>query len=140
MGTDGENKDKPYDEISDLLKRFYKPDKEIDPDVFWKEVSKKIDSLFHKEIFSEKTFNDKKEVLSDEERYWLGLEEYINNEVSSLKHKTITEHLLNCKECRQNHNDFLDKKKVSSDFYYLNQALSYKSGVGSNNFFNVGFI
>ena len=38
MGTDGENKDKSYDEISNLLKRFYKPDKEIDPDVFLGEV------------------------------------------------------------------------------------------------------
>ena len=119
MGTDGENKDKPYDEISDLLRKYYKPDKETNSDVFWEEVSKKIDSLFHKEIFSEKVSNEEGVVLTEEQRYWLGLEEYINNEVSSLKHKTITEHLLHCKECRQNHNDILDKKKVIYDLYHL---------------------
>ena len=41
MGTDEENKDKPYDEISELLKKHYKPDKEIDPEVFVKEVLNK---------------------------------------------------------------------------------------------------
>lgn len=117
MGTDGENgekgenKDKPYDEISDLLKRFYKPKEEVDQDKFWRDVSNKIDSLFHKELYSEKIVNEQGVIFSDEERYWLGLEEYIKNEVPALKHKNITEHLLKCKECRQNYNDLLDKKK-----------------------------
>lgn len=114
MGTDGEkgeNKDKPYDEISDLLKRFYKPKEEIDQDKFWRDVSNKIDSLFHKELYSDMIVNEQGVIFSDEERYWLGLEEYIKNEVPALKHKNITEHLLKCKECRQNYNDLLDKKK-----------------------------
>ncbi|MBI3590370.1 MAG: hypothetical protein HY094_03195 [Candidatus Melainabacteria bacterium] len=118
MGTDGEKgdgKDKPYDEISEFLKRFYKPEKEIEPEIFWEEVSKKIDSLFHKELQSEKIVNEQGVLLSEEERYWLGLEEYLKNEVSSLKHKAITDHLLHCKVCRQNHNDLLDKKKPMID-------------------------
>lgn len=112
MGTDSENKDKPYDEISELLKRHYKPDKEIDPDVFWSELSTKIDSLFHSELFSQKVQNEEGVMLSEEERYWLGLEEYLRNEISSLKHKTITDHLLICKACRQNYNNLLDKKQT----------------------------
>ncbi len=111
MGTNDENKDKPYDEIGELLKKHYKIEKEIDPDMFWSEVSKKLDSLFHKELYSEKIVNNEGLMLSEEERYCLGLEEYVNNEVSSIKHKLITEHLLKCKECRQNFNSFLDKKK-----------------------------
>ncbi len=114
MGTDEENKDKPYDEISELLKKYYKPSKETDPEDFVKEVLHKIDSLFHKEIFSENSFNKNGEPISDEERYWSGLEEYLNNKVTSLKHKTITDHLLKCKDCRKNYTQLMDKKKVLS--------------------------
>ena len=111
MGTDGENKDKFFDETGELLRKFYKPDKEINQEDFWQEVSKKIDSLFHKEILLEKCLDEQGELLSEEYRYWAGLEEYIRNEVSSLKHKTITDHLLSCNECRKNYTDLLDKKK-----------------------------
>lgn len=114
MGTDEENKDKPYDEISELLKKYYKPDEELDPEEFTKEVLNKIDSLFHKEIFSENCFDGSGEPASDEERYWLGLEEYLTNKTSSLKHKTITDHLLKCKDCRKNYTRLMDKKKVLS--------------------------
>ena len=111
MGTDEENKDKPHDEISKLLRKFYKQDKEMDFQEFWGEVSRKVDSLFHKELFSEKSHNEYGELLSDEERYWLGLEEYVRNEVLSLKHKLITDHLIGCRECRKNYSNMLDKKK-----------------------------
>jgi len=111
MVTDDENKNKPYDEISELLKKYYKPEKELDADLFVEQVTRKIDSLFHKEIFSDKGMSIEGRILSDEERYWLGLEEYINNEVSSLKHKSITDHLLKCSECRQNYDNLLNKKK-----------------------------
>ena len=110
---DDENKNKPYDEIGELLKKHYKPDKRLDSESFTEDVFKKIDSLFHKEIFSEKSTSGAGQLFSDEERYWLGLEEYINNEVSSLKHKAITDHLLKCKECRKNHDAMLDKKKTN---------------------------
>lgn len=115
MGTDDENRDRPFDEISNLLKRHYKPSKEIKADEFWEKVSKKIDSLFHKEVFSKNYKNEDGKMLSDEERYWLGLEEYIKNEVSSLKHKAITDHILMCNDCRKNYVDILDKKKLVSD-------------------------
>ena len=111
MGTDGENKDKYFDETGELLRKFYKPDKETNQEDFWQEVSKKIDSLFHKEILSEKYFDEQGELLPEEYRYWAGMEQYIKNEVSSLKHKTITDHLLSCNECRKNYTDLLDKKK-----------------------------
>ena len=114
MGTDEENKDKPYDEISELLKKHYKPSKEIDPEDFVKEVLNKIDSLFHKEIFSENYFNEDGQPASDEERYWLGLEKYLNNKLPALKHKTITDHLLKCKDCRKNYTNLMNKKKVLS--------------------------
>ena len=114
MGIDDENKDKPCDEISELLKKHYKPDKKLDSDIFAEEVLKKIDSLFHKEIFSENYFNENGESASDEERYWSGLEKYLNNKLSSLKHKTITDHLLKCKDCRRNYTQLRDKKKVLS--------------------------
>ena len=114
MGTDEENKDKPYDELSELLKKYYKPDKKTDPAIFVKDVLNKIDSLFHKEIFSEACFNEKGESISDEERYWIGLEAYMNNRISSLKHKTVTDHLLKCKDCRKNYIQLKDKKKVLS--------------------------
>ena len=114
MGTDEENKDKPYDEISELLKKYDKPDKEVDSEAFVKEVLSKIDSLFHKEILSENYFNEDGRPASDEERYWLGLEEYLDNKTSSLKHKTITDHLLKCKDCRRNYTSLMDKKKILS--------------------------
>lgn len=114
---DDENKNKPYDELGELLKKHYKPDKELNPEFFTKEVFQKIDSLFHKEILSEKGINESGHILSDEDRYCLGLQEYINNEISSLKHKAVTEHLLKCKECRKNYDIFLDKKKTN---YSLN--------------------
>ena len=118
-GEKGDNKDKPYDEISYFLKKHYNPPKEIDSDEFWDKLSKKIDSLFHKEILSEKTLNDEGGVLSEEERYYLGLEEYIKNDVTSLKHKAISDHILKCKECRQNYIDMLDKKKPIFDHLHF---------------------
>ena len=114
MGNEDDTKDKNYDQLSELLKKHYKPEKEIDTEIFWNEVSNKIDSLFHKEIFSEICLDENGVVFSDENRYWLGLEQYIKNEVPSLKHKAITEHLLKCKECRHNYNETLDKKKTVS--------------------------
>ena len=114
MGTDEENKDKPYDEISELLKKYYKPNQEIDPEIFTQEVLNKIDSLFHKEILSENYLNEKGEPASDEERYWSGLEGYLNNKLPSLKHKAITDHLLKCKDCRKNYIQLMNKKKVLS--------------------------
>lgn len=110
-----ENKNKPYDEISELLKKHYKPSKEVNSEEFCDKVSRKIDSLFHKEIMSEKFINEEGKKLSEEERYWLGLEEYLSNQLPSLKHKLVTDHLLNCKECRQNYTNLLDKKKVIFD-------------------------
>lgn len=111
MVTNGENKDKPYDEISELLKKHYKPNKEIPQEEFLQRVVKKFDSLFHKELLSEKLFDIDGNPISNEDRYWKGLEEYISNELSSIKHKVVTEHLLNCKECRHNYNEMLNKKK-----------------------------
>lgn len=111
----GGNKDKNYDEISDLLRRYYKLPKESDSEEFIKSVSKKIDSLFHKEVMTDKCIDETGKKLSDEERYWFGLEQYINNEVSSLKHKTITDHLLKCKECMHNYTEQLDKKKLVNE-------------------------
>ncbi len=107
--------DKNQDEISELLKKFYKPKNETNPDQFWDELSKKIDCLFHREIFTDRVSNSEGKILTDEEKYWLGLEEYINNEVNSLKHKSITDHILDCKECRKNYNNLLDKKKIILD-------------------------
>jgi type I site-specific restriction-modification system R (restriction) subunit len=101
-----------YEDVSDLLKKFYKPKNEISNNEFWDELSKKLDSLFHKEILSDRISDEKESILTEEERYWMGLEEYLNNQVQSLKHKAITDHLLKCKECRKNYNDLLDKKKV----------------------------
>ena len=112
MGTDDENKEKNFDELSELLKKYYKPPKELDAEELWESTSKKIESLFHKEIISDKKCDSAGIILSDEERYWTGLEEYIQNKVSSLRHKTITDHLLRCKECRVNYTKLLDKKKV----------------------------
>jgi len=101
-----------YEDVSDLLKKFYKPKNEISNNEFWDELSKKLDSLFHKEILTDKLSNEQESILTEEERYWIGLEEYLNNQVQSLKHKAITDHLLKCKECRKNYNALLDKKKV----------------------------
>lgn len=114
MVTNGENKDKSHDEISELLKKYYKLNKEINDDEFVQSIEKKINSLFHVELFSEKLVDNESHHLSNEVRYWRGLEEYINNEVSSLRHKVITDHLLSCKECRQNYNEQLIKKKEFS--------------------------
>jgi len=118
MVTNGENKDKPYDEISELLRKHYKPNKEQSQEEFWQKIVKKIDSLFHRELLSEKLFDNDGNPISNEDRYWKGLEEYINNELSSLKHKVVTEHLLNCKECRHSYNEMLSKKKeaMNNDF------------------------
>lgn len=112
MGT----KDKPpknnsNDELSELLKKYYNPTQDINIEKLWEKVSKKIDTLFHKDILSDKQSREDGSLYSDEERYWIGLEEYINNKVDSLKHKKITDHLLSCSECRKNHNQILNKKK-----------------------------
>ena len=141
MATDDENwdkednKNKQYDEISELLKKHYKPQKETNPEEFVKNVTRKIDSLFHGEIISERSLDEDGNVLSDETRYWLGLEEYILNKLPSLKHKTVTDHLLDCKDCRQNYTDFLEKtdKKKVGDQEFLNL-------VACNNLFNVSFV
>ena len=114
MGIDEDNEgneNKPYDEISEILKKHYKSPKEINEEKFWNELSKKLDSLYHKEILSNKFYLTDGSLMSEDQRYWLGLEEYINNEVNSLKHKTITDHLLRCTECRKNYTNALDKKK-----------------------------
>ena len=119
MGTDGNDKDKPSDQISELLKKHYKLNKKQDVEQFVENVMSKIDSLFHKDVFSQKCINDDGRTLTDEERYWLGLEEYANNNVTALQHKTITDHILSCKACRKNYNDFIDKKKELSKLLVL---------------------
>lgn len=119
MVTDDENKENNIDEISSLLKKYYKPDQELNEEKFWNELSKKIESLFHKELYSEKIIDENGKLISEEERYWLGLSEYIGNKVNSLKHKEITSHLLSCSECRKNHNRLLDEKKTPIDELYF---------------------
>ena len=99
-------------ELSDLLGKYYKPDTETDLNKTWESVSKKINSLFHEEILSDIDIREDGLKYTIEEKYWLGIDEYINNKVNSFKHRIITEHLLKCKECRKNYNDSLDKKKV----------------------------
>lgn len=106
MATDDDN------ELSDLLGKYYKPDIEVDLNKTWQNISKKIDSLFHEEILSNVMVKEDGSKYTTEERYWLGIEEYINNKVTSFKHRVITEHLLTCKECRKNYSDSLNKKKV----------------------------
>ena len=66
MGTDDENKEKNFDELSELLKKYYKPPKELDAEELWESTSKKIESLFHKEIISDKTCHNDGIILSDE--------------------------------------------------------------------------
>lgn len=110
-GDDDNFGNKPQDEISDLLKNFYKPNKEINVEEYWKKISGNIESLFHAEMFSDKIIKYGSSKYSDEERYWLGLEEYLNNEITAIKHKMITNHLLDCSACRQNFNKLMDKKK-----------------------------
>lgn len=112
MPNDNDNNDNNDNDISKLLRKYYKPKDDITPEQFWDELSKKIDCLFHREVFTEKACNENGALFTDEEKYWMGLDEYVRNEVSSLKHKTITDHLLTCKDCRKNYNDLLDKKKV----------------------------
>ena len=99
-------------ELSNLLGKYYKPDVEVDLNKTWQNISKKIDSLFHEEILSKARLKEDGSRYTIEERYWLGIDEYIDNKVTSLKHRVITEHLLKCKECRKNYSDSLDKKKV----------------------------
>ncbi len=118
------NNNDETDDVGDLLRKFYKPKEEINSDLFWDNVSKKIDSLFHKEIFTSKVCHEDGILLSDEEKYWLGLEEYINNKTSSLQHKNITDHILTCKECRKNYNDLLDKKKVFNTIEQLSLSFA----------------
>lgn len=104
---------KPQDELSNLLKHFYKPNTDINIEEYWKKISGDIESLFHLEMFSEKSIKSDGSKYSDEERYWMGLEEYVSNSLSSIKHKMITDHLLKCSNCRQNYNKLLDKKSSS---------------------------
>lgn len=121
-----DEKDKSFDQISELLKKHYKPDKHTDENQLVTDILDKIDSLFHKEILSEKIADEKGELLSDEERYWTGLNDYINNKMSALKHKQITEHLLKCNACRKNHSESLDKKK---DKFLFNELIISKSSL-----------
>lgn len=108
MVQDDDKKDS-FSEIRDLLKKHYKPEEEDSSDLFWRQLSKKIDALFHRELFSEEFKDENGNLLSDEERYLLGLKQYSKNELSSLKHKIITDHLLECGDCRKNYNKMLDE-------------------------------
>ena len=120
-----DEKDGSFDQISELLKKYYKPDKQADENQLVSDILEKIDSLFHKEILSEQLTDENGELLSDEGRYWTGLNNYINNKVSALKHKQITEHLLKCKACRKNHSETLSKKK---DNFSSTELLLYGKG------------
>lgn len=114
MTKDDENKDKQLDELGELLRKYYKPENEIDPEDLWEKISDNIDSLFHKEIMSDPYYKADGEISNTEDCYWKGLDDYINNKLSSLKHKIITDHLLKCSECRKNYVEMVDKKKVLS--------------------------
>jgi len=103
--------DNPQDKLSELLRNFYKPQQDFNIEKLWENISGNIDSLFHSDMFSEKMLKSDGTRYSDEEKYFMGIEEYINNDVSSIKHKIMSDHLLSCKECRQNYNKILDKKK-----------------------------
>lgn len=106
-----------FDEIRELLKKHYKPEQEVDVNAFTDDVMGKIDSLYHKELYLEKAHDEDGNMLSEEERYWLGLENYIANKVTALKHKEMTDHILKCKDCRKNYNQLLDKKKLPMTSY-----------------------
>lgn len=108
MAIDNENKE-PFDQLKDLLNKHYKPDQKNDDNAFWESLSKKIDSLFHKEIFSDQLLREDGDPMTDEERYSLGLKEFAANKVNSFKHKEITDHLLICPECRKNYINLIEK-------------------------------
>ncbi len=78
------------------------------PEFRARKLEKEKLEIFHEEILAEETG----ELSSIEDRYWLGLSEYIDNECAPSKQRKITEHLLECSLCRERFNSLTDLNEV----------------------------
>lgn len=89
-------------------------EKPLAKDLFVTKSKKSVQSaleVFHAEILAEPT----EELVSIEDRYWLGLSNYIDSECTPAKHREITEHLIDCPLCRERFKELQNLNKVIAD-------------------------
>ena len=98
------------DNLSELLRKSFELPAELEEINLWERVSNKIDSEYHKELFSESLANSPE--ISIQEKFIIGLSEYIDNECSPEKANIITEHLLECSSCREYYLSLIKQKKA----------------------------
>jgi hypothetical protein len=90
-----------------LKNSFALPNKLKDLDI-WESIGSKLNKEFHVEIFSENASAE----LSDKDKFYLGLSEYFDGEVSAFKAQTINNHLLVCASCRGHYLSMVKLKNV----------------------------
>ena len=99
--------------LTNLLKESYKLPSEIENASLWNSINEKLDSIYHKEIFSESL----DESYSGKERYLVGLSEFIDGEVSASKANKINEHLLQCSDCRRTYLSLCKQKQAIKESF-----------------------
>lgn len=83
--------------FDNILKAGFELPSELKDLDVWESINKKLDSQFHEEIFSENA----SEEWSDKEKFFVGLSEFIDGEVSAQKAQVINDHILECSDCRK---------------------------------------
>ncbi len=102
-----------------LLHESFQLPTELEENDIWPQISQKLDSIYHTALFSENL----PESLSSKERFFLGLSEYFDGEVSAAKAKIINDHLIECSGCRGYYLNLVKLKNVLKQSFVLPENL-----------------
>ncbi|MDJ0625281.1 MAG: zf-HC2 domain-containing protein [Candidatus Caenarcaniphilales bacterium] len=111
--------------LSALLKNGFELPQNIDSLDIWTDINQELDSQFHEEMFSENSSKD----WSIKEKFFVGLSEFIDGEVSSTKAQLINDHILACSSCRKLYLSFSKLKSALKQSFCLdlNQEERYRN-------------
>lgn len=131
--------------IQELLKASYQLPKKYQEQDLWTTLEATLDQAFHEEMFSENS----QDSWSVKEKYFVGLSEFLDGEVSAKKAQQINDHLLECAACRKTYLSFSKLKQLLKFSYqstsedidseYFWSQIEFKLFPSSNNFEEDGF-
>lgn len=93
----------------------------------WANIETQLNDEYHKELWTENLDSINPEQADyAREAYYIGLNEYLDNECSSEKHHTITQHLVECRSCRDIYLTYINLNKALAHYtkYTLEQTPS----------------
>ncbi|MDX1920805.1 MAG: zf-HC2 domain-containing protein, partial [Candidatus Caenarcaniphilales bacterium] len=126
--------------IQELLKASFQLPKGLEEQDLWTNIEGSLDKAFHEQMFSENA----QESWTVKEKYFVGLSEFLDGEVSAKKAQQINDHLLECAACRKTYLSFSKLKQIlkysyqtdsgNLDSEYFWSQIEYKLFPAESNF------